>query len=317
MGSHIEVHVDNDGVQSWSDAVVVAVWHDGSFRVQVASDCEWVEDFTSPASVEGRRLLGREWRRVRAAPAAPAAAVAHAADRTAQPCGRGLRSRGFVHGAGEDADADASDNSGDAAGTDGWLEASESAKELGRSLVGQRVSVWWEEDAAWYSGQVRSFGEALGEHLVCYDDGEQVHEALDECCWKLSAAAVAHAADRTAQPCGRGLRSRGFVHGAGEDADADASDNSGDAAGTDGWLEASESAKELGRSLVGQRVSVWWEEDAAWYSGQVRSFGEALGEHLVCYDDGEQVHEALDECCWKLLDNRSSVAQRSRRSRRV
>ena len=56
------------------------------------------------------------------------------------------------------------------------------------------------------------------------------------------------------------------------------------------------SARELGHSLVGSRVTVWWEEDEAWYSGTVRAYSDALGEHLVCYDDGEQQQEALDEC---------------------
>ena len=39
-----------------------------------------------------------------------------------------------------------------------------------------------------------------------------------------------------------------------------------------------------------------WEGDAAWFAGTVHSFAEALGEHLICYDDGEQRHEFLDEC---------------------
>ena len=70
-----------------------------------------------------------------------------------------------------------------------------SARRLGNSLVGLRVSVWWEEDEAWYDGTVREFDHTLGEHLVAYDDGEQAHEDLDTC--------------RCAGPCHRCLMRRG------------------------------------------------------------------------------------------------------------
>lgn len=68
------------------------------------------------------------------------------------------------------------------------------------------------------------------------------------------------------------------------------------------------SARQLGRSLVGSRLSVWWEEDEAWYEGTVRDFSGALGEHVICYDDGEQRDEALDRCRWRLLSGASSDA---------
>ena len=64
----------------------------------------------------------------------------------------------------------------------------------------------------------------------------------------------------------------------------------------DGAGAPSRSARELGRSLVGLRVSVWWEEDEAWYDGTIREFDDVQGEHLVAYDDGELGHEVLDEC---------------------
>jgi hypothetical protein len=68
---------------------------------------------------------------------------------------------------------------------------------------------------------------------------------------------------------------------------------SGDAAAA---TAPNRSATQLGRSLVGLRVSVWWEEDEAWYDGTVRDFDQVQGEHLVLYDDGDQVCEALDDC---------------------
>ena len=55
-------------------------------------------------------------------------------------------------------------------------------------------------------------------------------------------------------------------------------------------------ARELRASLINSRLSVWWEGEEAWYTGTVRAFSDALGEHLVCYDDGEQRHELLDKC---------------------
>ena len=81
-----------------------------------------------------------------------------------------------------------------------------SATQLGRSLVGVRVSVWWEEDEVWYDGTIRAFDDVMGEHLVAYDDGDQVHEVLDKCrcaccaiggyaiggCWCARRASLAH-----------------------------------------------------------------------------------------------------------------------------
>ena len=138
-GSRIQVHVEKEGHKLWTPAVVVAVWHNGGFRVQVGTDCEWVEDFPSPMSPQGRRLRGREWRLLHAPPAAQPQA--------ARPQ-RELRS----------AQAKDSDGAGVAPGR--------SATQLGRSLVGVRVSVWWEEDEVWYDGTIRAFDDVMGEHLV-------------------------------------------------------------------------------------------------------------------------------------------------------
>ena len=58
-----------------------------------------------------------------------------------------------------------------------------------------------------------------------------------------------------------------------------------------------------GKGLVGERISVFWEDDAAWYSGSIREYTEATETHLVVYDDGDQRHEELSDPAlqWKLL----------------
>ena len=58
----------------------------------------------------------------------------------------------------------------------------------GKGLVGERISVFWEDDAAWYSGSIREYTEATETHLVVYDDGDQRHEELSDPA--LQAAAV-------------------------------------------------------------------------------------------------------------------------------
>ena len=96
---------------------------------------------------------------------------------------------------------------------------------------------------------------------------------------------------------------------------------SGDDGGDDGGsrpvsgssaASSSKSARQLGDSLVGTRLSVWWEDDEAWYDGTVRGFSDALGEHLIRYDDGEQRQEALDTCRWKRLTATSASASTQR-----
>jgi hypothetical protein len=46
---------DDDMKPRWNDSLVLCVWEDGAFRVQVGGDVDWLEDF----DVED---LGREWR---------------------------------------------------------------------------------------------------------------------------------------------------------------------------------------------------------------------------------------------------------------
>jgi hypothetical protein len=52
-----------------------------------------------------------------------------------------------------------------------------------------------------------------------------------------------------------------------------------------------------GASLVGSAVSVYWDDDRAWYVGTVKEFDRVSGWHTVAYDDGEQRSEPLNDPC--------------------
>ena len=66
-GAKMYVRGGDDGEKArWIDSVVVAVWEDGGFRAQVGGDPEWLEDFSPPASIEGKRQRGRDWNPLRA-----------------------------------------------------------------------------------------------------------------------------------------------------------------------------------------------------------------------------------------------------------
>ena len=56
-----------------------------------------------------------------------------------------------------------------------------------------------------------------------------------------------------------------------------------------------------GRALIGRPIRVWWEHDRSWFRGTVRDFDNVSGQHLVVYDDGDQLWEPLDDdkaCRW-------------------
>jgi len=58
---------------------------------------------------------------------------------------------------------------------------------------GTRISVYWEGDDKWFSGEVREFNEATEMHTVVYDDGDQRPEFLSKpgaTLWKLEEAAA-------------------------------------------------------------------------------------------------------------------------------
>ena len=50
----------------------------------------------------------------------------------------------------------------------------------GESLIGSAISVYWDVDCRWYVGTVKAFDRVSGWHVVCYDDGEQRNEPLND-----------------------------------------------------------------------------------------------------------------------------------------
>jgi hypothetical protein len=192
----------------------------------------------------------------------------------------------------------------------------------GKGLVGERISVFWEDEAAWYSGSIREYTEATETHLVVYDDGDQRHEELSDPAlqWKLLASsapsppaqkAASSAARRTAggtaappqrrQPRPSGASSkqqRAATVAQGPQTAASPADElvviDGARSASDGALPAAACTKS-GKGLVGERISVFWAAEATWYSGVIRDYAETTEAHLVVYDDGDQRHEELSD----------------------
>lgn len=42
----------------------------------------------------------------------------------------------------------------------------------GKSAIGWRIGVYWKDDQKFYQGEVESYENATGRHMVLYDDGE-------------------------------------------------------------------------------------------------------------------------------------------------
>ena len=68
-GMQIEVSIEDDDGSNheWVPAPIVGVWRDGSFRALVKKQekdgpLEWVEDYASPYSKQGRKERGKDWR---------------------------------------------------------------------------------------------------------------------------------------------------------------------------------------------------------------------------------------------------------------
>jgi hypothetical protein len=68
-GMQIEVSIEDDDGSNheWVPAPIVGVWRDGSFRALVKKHekegpLEWVEDYASPYSKQGRKERGKDWR---------------------------------------------------------------------------------------------------------------------------------------------------------------------------------------------------------------------------------------------------------------
>ena len=56
------------------------------------------------------------------------------------------------------------------------------------------------------------------------------------------------------------------------------------------------------RDIIGQRVSVYWEDEATWFEGKV-DYNPVEDAHYVRYDDGDQRDERFnsDALTWELL----------------
>ena len=196
----------------------------------------------------------------------------------------------------------------------------------GKGLVGERISVFWEDDAAWYSGSIREYTEATETHLVVYDDGDQRHEELSDPAlqWKLLASsapsplaqkAASSAARRTAggtaapprahapRPRSKQQRTATAAQGP-QTARRQAASPADELVVVDGARFASDpiddtrpaaACTKSGKGLVGERISVFWAAEATWYSGVIRDYAETTEAHLVVYDDGDQRHEELSD----------------------
>ncbi|KAJ1410041.1 hypothetical protein SESBI_22276 [Sesbania bispinosa] len=65
--------------------------------------------------------------------------------------------------------------------------------------------------------------------------------------------------------------------------------------------EASESL-ELGNSLVGRRIKVWWPLDKTFYEGVIDSYDPVRGKHKILYADGDEEVLNLKKQRWELVD---------------
>ena len=181
----------------------------------------------------------------------------------------------------------------------------------GKGLVGERISVFWEDDAAWYSGSIREYTEATETHLVVYDDSDQRHEELSDPAlqWKLLASsapplaqkAASSAARRTAggtaapprahapRPRSKQQRTATAAQGP-QTARRQAASPADELVVVDGARSASDpiddtrpaaACTKSGKGLVGERISVFWAAEATWYSGVIRDYAETTEAHLV------------------------------------
>jgi hypothetical protein len=53
------------------------------------------------------------------------------------------------------------------------------SKNYDRTIIGRRITVYWEADRVWYQGVVKDYDCAAELHTVCYDDGDQRDEPLN------------------------------------------------------------------------------------------------------------------------------------------
>ncbi|CAJ2656499.1 unnamed protein product [Trifolium pratense] len=131
-------------------------------------------------------------------------------------------------------------------------------QELGNSLVGKRIKVWWPLDQTYYDGVVNAYDHVKGKHKVLYDDGMEEQLNLKKHRWELVDVNVLP--DEAHEP------------------------------------------QELGDSLVGKRIKVWWPLDQTYYDGVVNAYDHVKGKHKVLYDDGMEEQLNLKKHRWELPD---------------
>ncbi|KEH28544.1 uncharacterized protein [Medicago truncatula] len=61
-------------------------------------------------------------------------------------------------------------------------------------------------------------------------------------------------------------------------------------------------SEDLGNSLVGKRIKVWWPLDKTYYEGAVSAYDHVNGKHKVLYDDGVEEQINLKKHRWELAD---------------
>ena len=80
-------------------------------------------------------------------------------------------------------------------------------------------------------------------------------------------------------------------------------------------------SRDYGRTIVGRRVRVLWEDNCEWFDGVIKDYDVVTELHMVRYDDGDQREEPLNfegAVQWKMLPARSGNAGTvSCRARRV
>ena len=168
-------------------------------------------------------------------------------------------------------------------------------------IVGSRTSVLF-DGKDWYEGTIKNFNPATDEHLVVFDDGDQIWyciaEELKEGTLILKTADETSAASQgsSAPSSASGKKKKG-------DAAAEASEcrkqprtSSGKAsahAKSSLNPSASKAAKEraatdaatAGAELVGQTIEVYWELDDAWYAADVLAVDKRDGKHKIKYQE--------------------------------
>ena len=137
----------------------------------------------------------------------------------------------------------------------------------GSECVGKRLSILWDLDRTWYKGSVTGFDPATRKHAIRYDNGETEEVALARVEFVFEKEAEAYE---------------------GEEHDDDHVVTETRAKGGEPASDPSAAdAAAYGSECVGERLSIFWDLDRAWYKGSVTGFDPATRKHAIQYDDGD------------------------------